>query len=93
MIDPPAHEHHLIDRQRGLVLGQGFAEHEHLDGAAEIVERGEHHRIARAGTDALGLDDDPADRHPVLVAALGQRLQRTVAACAQDLAQGLERMG
>ena len=74
------------------MLGQGLAEHEHLDGAAEIVECGEHHRIAGASADALGLDDDPADGHPVLVAAVRERRQLAVCARAQSLAQRLERV-
>ena len=49
--------------------------------------------VAVAGADPLGLGDDPADRDPVLVAALGERGQRAVDARPQRLAQGLERMG
>ena len=88
----PLHEHDLVDRQRRLVLGQRLAEHEHLDRALEVVERREHHVVAVAGADALGLGDDPADRHPVLVAAVGERGERAVDARAQRLAQRLQRV-
>jgi hypothetical protein len=74
------------------VLGERLAEHEHLDAALEVVEGGEHHRISIAGADALGLDDDPADGDPILVATLCERAQRAVGAIAQRLAQRLERM-
>ena len=58
----------------------------------EVVEGREHHVVAVARADPLGLGDDAADRHPVLVAALGERRERAVDARAQRLAQRLERV-
>ena len=50
-------------------LLERLGEDDELDRAVEVVERGEHHRVALLGPQALGLADDPADRHPVAVAA------------------------
>ncbi len=90
VVDAAANQQHLVDRERRLVLGERLAEHEHLHGSLEVVERGEHHVVTTAGADALGLGDDPADGHPVLVAPLGKRGERTVRASTQRLAHGLE---
>ena len=83
----------MSDLQGRLVVGQGVAEHQQLDRPGEVVQRGEHHRVAVAGADPLGLGDDPPDRHEVLVAALGQRRERAVHPRAHRLAQRFERVG
>ena len=65
---------------------------EHLDRALEVVEGGEHHRVALLGADLLGLGDDAPGRDPVAVLAVGQRGQRRVDGGAQRLAHLLERV-
>ena len=74
-----------------LVLGQRLAEDQDLDRALEIVEGGEHHRIALLGADLLGLGDDPG-RDPVAVLAVGERGQRGIDGGAQRLAHLLQRV-
>src|SRR3954452_11959812 len=92
VIDAPAHEHDLVDAQRALVLGQRLAEDLDLDRALEVVEGGEHHRVALLRTDLLGLGDDAPGRDPVAVLVVGQRGQRGVDGCPQRLAHLLERV-
>ena len=92
MVDAPLHEYDLVDDQGLFVLAERLSEHEHLDGALQIVERREHHRVAVARADPLGLRDDPADRDQVLVAAIRERRYRAIHPRAQGLAQRLERV-
>ena len=42
-------------RARASQAAERLAEHEHLDRGLEVVERGEHHRVALLGPDPLGL--------------------------------------
>src|SRR3954466_6836292 len=92
VIDAPAHEDDLVDAERALVLGQRLAEDQDLDRALEVVEGGEHHRVALLRADLLGLGDDAPGRDPVAVLVVGQRGQRGVDGCPQRLAHLLERV-
>src|SRR5262249_43263985 len=62
------------------------------DRSTEVVERREHHWIAVARADPLGLNDDPPHPHEVLIPPFRQRGERTVHARAKRLAQRLQRM-
>ncbi len=93
VVDPAADEH---DRVGGQLLAGGaqhVAEHEQLDRGLEVVERGEHHRIALLGPDRLVLGDHPADGHPVSVAPAGQLRQRAFHPGVERRPDLLERMG
>ncbi len=61
--------------------------------ALEVVEGGEHHRVALLGADPLGLGDHPAHRHPVAVRRAGELGQRAVDSRVQRGPHLLERMG
>ncbi len=70
----------------------GGVEDEHLDLALEVVERGEHHRVALARADALALGDHAADGHPLAVLLVAQLGERAVDLRAQRVAHLLERV-
>ncbi len=93
VVNAPTHQCHLVNGKDRLVLGESLAEHEHLYGPLEVVQGREHHVVATAGTDALGLGDDPSDGDPILVTPLGERSKRAVHAGAQRLAHRLEGVG
>ena len=78
VVDLAAHEHDRVERERLLVGGERSAEDEQLDAALEVVERGEHHRVASLRADLLALRDDPADGDPLAVAAVGELRERAV---------------
>ena len=92
VVDAPAHEDDLVDAERALVLGERLAEDQDLDRSLEVVEGGEHHRVALLRADLLGLGDDAPGRDPVAVLAVGQRRERGVDGGAQRLAHLLERV-
>jgi deoxyribonuclease-4 len=91
VVDLAPDEHDVV--HLGLELRQGLGEHEDLDGALEVVERGEHHGVPGLRPDLLALGDDPARGHPVAVLAARQLGQAPVDLRVQRLADLLERVG
>ena len=67
VVDPAAHDHDPVDVDLVRVGGVGGVEDEHLDLALEVVERGEHHRVALPRADPLALGDHAADGDPLAV--------------------------
>ena len=75
VVDAPADDHDLVHVDLVGVRRVGGVEDEQLDLALEVVERGEHHRVALLGPDPLALGDHAADGDPlaVLLARRGRR--------------------
>ena len=78
VVHAAAHDHQLVDVDLVGVGGVGRVEHEHLDLALEVVERGEHHRVALLRADPLALGDHAADGDPLAVLLARQLGQRAV---------------
>ena len=86
VVEAAAHDHALVHRDVRLVRRVRGVEDQHLDLALEVVERREHHRLARLRADALRLHDQAADRHPRAVRLRRHLGQRAVGARAQQVA-------
>ena len=69
VVDPALDEQDAILLEQVAGRGVGGVEDDHLDGAGQVVEPHERHRVALAGRDGADRADDAADRDDVAVAA------------------------
>ena len=95
VVDAAAHDHDLVHVDLVGVGGVGGVEDQELDLALEVVEGGEHHRVALLQLDALALGDHAADRDrgPVRILLLVREVgERAVDLRAQRRPHLLERV-